>query len=108
MECVKNNFLTQVFNDPTKGDSLLNLLLTNRFMTSLELVSSSVKVDGTFRSINREMMEFKNWREMKMNIRITTLDFRRANFGLFMDPLGRILWDYCPEGQKSPGNLLDL
>lgn len=87
-----------MFNDPTKGGSLLNLLLTNRFMTSLELVSSSVKVDGTFTSINHEMMEFKNWREMKVNIRITTLDFRRANFGLFRDLLVRILWDYFPEG----------
>lgn len=87
-----------MFNDPTKGGSLLNLLLTNRFMTSSELVSSSVKVDGTFTSINHEMMEFKNWREMKVNIRITTLDFRRANFGLFRDLLVRILWDYFPEG----------
>ena len=90
--------MTQVFNEPTKGGSLLNLLLTNRFMTSLELVSSSVKVDGSFRSINHEMVEFKNWRERNMNIRITTLDFRRANFGLLRDLLGRILWDHCPEG----------
>lgn len=63
MGCVKNNFLTQVFNKPTKGGSLLNLLFTNRFVTSLELVISSVKADGSFRSINDEMVKFKKWRD---------------------------------------------
>lgn len=67
-------------------------------MTSLELVSSSVNVDGSFRSINHEIVEFKNWREIKMHIRITGLDFRRANIGLVRDLLGRILWDHYPEG----------
>lgn len=98
MECVKNHLLTEVFNEPTKGSSLLNLLFTDRFVTILELVTSSVNVDGSCRSINHEMVKFKNWRGIKMNISITTLDCRGANFGFFRDLLGRILCNYYLEG----------
>lgn len=72
MECIENNFLTQVFSGTTEVSSVLNLLLTNRE----GLLSSSVKVDGSFSSINYETAEYKKWKGVKINIRLTTLDFR--------------------------------
>ncbi|KFW61745.1 hypothetical protein AS28_00352, partial [Pygoscelis adeliae] len=32
---------------------------------------------------------------------LTTLDFRRADFGLFRDLLGRVPWDKAPEGRGA-------
>lgn len=72
MECIENNFLTQVFSGTTEVSSVLNLLLTNRE----GLLSSSVKVDGSFSSINYEIAKYKKWKGVKINIRLTTLDFR--------------------------------
>jgi len=33
----------------------------------------------------------------KANCWIATLDFRRTDFGLFRDLLGRLIWDTVPE-----------
>lgn len=38
---------------------------------------------------------------IKTNSRITTLDFRRADFGLFRDQLGRIPWEIALEGEDA-------
>lgn len=72
MQYIKTNFLKQVFNGTTEVSSVLNLLHTNR----KALLSSSVKVDGSFSRMNYEIVEFKKWKGMKTNIRVTTMDFR--------------------------------
>ena len=33
--------------------------------------------------------------------KLTTLDFRRADFGLFKDLLGRVPWDKALEGREA-------
>ena len=40
--------------------------------------------------------------------RITTLDFRRANFGLFKDLLGGIPWVKALEGRGGPRELITV
>ncbi|GAB0209109.1 mitochondrial enolase superfamily member 1 [Grus japonensis] len=48
------------------------------------------------------MVEFRILRgRSRAMSRITTLDFRRANFGLFKDLLGRIPWDRALEGKGA-------
>ena len=39
--------------------------------------------------------------------KITTLDFRKADFGLFRDLLGGVPWDKAMERRRGPRNLVD-
>jgi len=48
------------------------------------------------------MVEFKILRAVRrMRSKLATLDFRRADFGLFRDLLGRIQWDKALEGRGT-------
>jgi len=59
-----------------------------------------VKVGGSLGSSDHEMVEFRMLRGGSRPIsRITTLDFRRADFGLFKDLLGGIPWARALEGR---------
>jgi len=62
---------------------LLDLILTNK-----EGLVEDVKVGGSLGCSDHEMVEFRILRGGSRAIsRIKTLDFRRANFGLFKDLL---------------------
>jgi len=59
-----------------------------------------VKVGGRLGCSDHEMVEFRILRGGSRAIsRIKTLDFRRANFGLFKQLLGGILWVRALEGR---------
>lgn len=61
-----------------------------------------MKVEGSLGCSDHETVEFKILRGMiKINSRITTLDFRRAGFGLFRDQLGRIPQEVALEGKGT-------
>jgi len=48
------------------------------------------------------MVEFKILRAARgAHSKLTTLDFRRVDFGLFRDLLGRIPWFKAPEGRGA-------
>ncbi|GAB0210277.1 hypothetical protein GRJ2_003493500 [Grus japonensis] len=67
--------------------------------THNERLVGDVKVGGSLVCSDHEMVEFRILRGRSRAIsRITTLDFRRANFGLFRDLLGRIPWVKALEG----------
>ena len=52
-------------------------------------------------------MEFKSHRAARrVHSKITTLDFRRADFGLFRDLLGRVPWDKALKGRGIQENWL--
>jgi len=70
-----------------KEGALLDLVLTNK-----EGLVEDVKVGGRLGCSDREMVEFRILHGGSRAIsRIKTLDFRRANFGLFKELLGGIL-----------------
>ncbi|GAB0181767.1 hypothetical protein GRJ2_000642000 [Grus japonensis] len=88
LQSIDDNFLTQVVEEPVKTGVLLDLVLTNK-----EGLVEDVKVGGRLGCNDHEMVEFRILCGRSRAIsRITTLDFRRANFGLFKDLLGRIPW----------------
>ena len=71
----------------------LDLILTNK-----EELVGHVKIRDSLGCSDHEMVKFRVLRGGdKANCRIATLDFRRADFGLFRDLLGRHLWDTVPE-----------
>ncbi|GAB0206526.1 hypothetical protein GRJ2_003118200 [Grus japonensis] len=97
LQSIDDNFLTQVVEEPTRRGVLLDLVLTNK-----EGLVGDVKVGGSLGCSDHENVEFRilHGRSRAMS-RITTLDFRRANFGLFKDLLGRIPWVRALEGRGA-------
>ncbi|GAB0178727.1 hypothetical protein GRJ2_000338000 [Grus japonensis] len=102
LECVNDNFLLQVIEEPTRRSAMLNLVLTNK-----EGLVGDVKLKGSLGCSDHEMVEFRILRAArKVQGKLTTLDFRRADFGLFRDLLGRIPWDKALEGRGTQDNWL--
>ena len=74
---------------------LLDPVLTNR-----EVLVEDVKTVHSLGCSDPEMVEFRVLRGGSTAVsRITTLDFRRANFGLFKNLLGGIPWVRALEGR---------
>ena len=70
-----------------------------------------VKVGGSLGCSDHEMVEFRILRGGSRAIsRLKTLDFKRANFGLFKDLLGGISWIRALEleGSKRAGFCLSI
>ncbi|GAB0202862.1 hypothetical protein GRJ2_002751800 [Grus japonensis] len=62
----------------------------------------NVKLKGSLGCIDHEMVEFKILRAARRaHSKLTTLDFRRAGFGLFRDLLGRVPWDKALGGRGA-------
>ncbi|GAB0181788.1 mitochondrial enolase superfamily member 1 [Grus japonensis] len=98
LQSIDDNLLTQeVVEEPKRRGVLLELVLTKK-----ERLVEDVKVGGSLGCNDHEMVEFRILRGRSRAIsRTTTLDFRRANFGLFKDLLGRISWVRALEGKEA-------
>ena len=76
---------------------MLDLVLTNK-----EGLVGDVKLKGSLGCSDCEMVEFKILRAVRRaHSKLTALDFRRADFGLFRDLLGRELWDKAQAGSEA-------
>ncbi|GAB0207157.1 hypothetical protein GRJ2_003181300 [Grus japonensis] len=81
LECVDDNFLLQVIEEPTRRGAMLDLILTNK-----EGLVGDVKLKGSLGCSDHEMVEFRILRAARRACsKLTTLDFSRADFGLFRD-----------------------
>ncbi|GAB0208676.1 hypothetical protein GRJ2_003333300 [Grus japonensis] len=81
---------------------MLDLILTNK-----EGLVGDVKLKGSLGCSDHEMVEFRILRAVRRaHSKLTTLDFRRADFGLFRDLLGRIPWDKALEGRGAQDSWL--
>jgi len=90
-----NNFLMQVVEEPVRRGVLLDFVLTKR-----EGLVDDVKVGGSFGCSDLEMVEFRILPGGSRAInRTTTLEFRRAKFGLFKNLLGGIPWVWALAGR---------
>ncbi|KAK4826209.1 hypothetical protein QYF61_006153 [Mycteria americana] len=97
LECIDNNFLLQVIEEPMRRGAMLDLVLTNE-----EGLVGNVKLKGSLDCSDHEMVEFKILRApRRVHSKLTTLDFRRADFGLFRDLLGRAPWDKALEARGA-------
>ncbi|PKU27262.1 glycerol kinase [Limosa lapponica baueri] len=78
LQCIDDNFLTQVVEEATRTGVLLDLVLTNK-----EGLVEDMKVGGSLGCSDHEKTQFRIMGSMcKTTSRIATLGFRRANFGL--------------------------
>ncbi|PKU37050.1 glycerol kinase [Limosa lapponica baueri] len=95
LQCIDDNFLTQLVEEPTRRGVLLDLVLTNK-----EGLVEDIKVGGSLGCSDHEKIEFRIVGSMrKTTSRTETLDFGRANFDLFKKLLGEIPQVKALEGQ---------
>ncbi|KAK4822159.1 hypothetical protein QYF61_010420 [Mycteria americana] len=95
LECVADNFLTQLVSEPTREGAPLDLLFTSR-----EGLVSHVMVGGRLGQSDHEMIEFLIRGEAARGVSKTaTLDFRRADFGLFRRLVERVPWEAALMGK---------
>ena len=86
LECSDDNTVTRVITESTRAGTLLDLILTDK-----EELVGVFKTGGSLGCSDHEMVEFRILRGgRRAKSRITTLGFRRADFSLFRDLLGRI------------------
>ena len=85
LECVEDNFLSQVTDTPTRGDAILDLLVTN----TSELIGD-IKIGGSLGCSDHALVEFAVLRDMgQAKSKVRTLNFRKANFQLFKELVNR-------------------
>ena len=78
LESVEDNFLVQVIDEPTRGEALLDLVLTNA-----EESIKGVKIGGSLGCSDHALVEFVILKNAGLGkSRARTLCFRRANFWL--------------------------
>ncbi|GAB0209002.1 hypothetical protein GRJ2_003365900 [Grus japonensis] len=100
LECVEDNFLTQLVSEPTREGAPLDLLFVNR-----EGLMGDVMVGGYLGHSDHKMTEFSVLREIRRRVSKTaTLDFQRADFSLFRGLVDRVPWEAVLKG-KGEGNL---
>jgi len=92
---VEDNFLRQLVSEPTRGGALLDLLFTNR-----EGLVGDVVVGGCLGLSDHEIIVFSVRGEVKRGARkTTTMDFWRADFGLFRMLVERVPWERVLKGK---------
>ncbi|GAB0179518.1 cAMP-dependent protein kinase inhibitor alpha [Grus japonensis] len=102
LECVDDNFLLQVIEEPMKRGAMLDPVLTNK-----EGLVGNVTLKGSLGCSDHEMVEFKILGAVRrVHSKLAALDFRRADFGLFRNLLGRIPWDKALEGRGAQDSWL--
>ena len=92
---MEENFLTQLVGEPTRGGASLDLLFTNR-----EGLVGDVVVRGRLGLSDHEMIESSVLGEVRKGVsKTTTMDFWRANFGLFEALVERLPWKTVLKGK---------
>ncbi|KAK4832410.1 hypothetical protein QYF61_022545 [Mycteria americana] len=96
LECVEDNLLTQLVSEPTREVALLDLLFANK-----DRLVGDVMVGSRLGHNNHEMIEFLIIGEVRRGIsRTATLDFQRADFGLFRGLVDKVPWDTVLKGKE--------
>ncbi|GAB0185542.1 hypothetical protein GRJ2_001019500 [Grus japonensis] len=82
---------------------MLDLVLNN----NKEGLVRDVNLKGSLGCSDHEMVEFKILKAARRaHSKLTTLDFKRTDFGLFRDLLGRVPWDKALEGRGTQDSWL--
>ena len=97
LESVEDNFLVQVIDGPTRGEALLDLVLTNAEESIRE-----VKIGGSLGCSDHALVEFVILKNAGLaKSRVTTLCFRKGNFRLLKELLSGIPWETVLKGMGT-------
>lgn len=90
--CVENNFLVQIFEKTTRGEALLDLMLT-----SADDLIKEVKIGCSLGCSDHAVVEFVILRSRGLaKIKVRMLKFRRDDFQLFKELVEEIHWEAVP------------
>ncbi|RMB93712.1 hypothetical protein DUI87_29942 [Hirundo rustica rustica] len=109
LECMEDNFLLQLVSESTRERTILDLLFANR-----DGLVGDVVVGGQLGQSDHEITAFSIFGEIGRNINKTlTLDFWRADFGLFRRLIQRVNWEAALKNKgvqerKGEANLCSL
>ncbi|KAK4823371.1 hypothetical protein QYF61_001719 [Mycteria americana] len=110
LECVEDNFLTQLVREPAREGAPLDLLFVNR-----EGLGGDVTVGGYLKHSDHKMIEFSILGGVKRGAsRTAPLDFQRADFGLFRSLVDRVtrktrrVYDLWKKGQATQEDYKDV
>lgn len=100
LECTEDHFPSQAIDGPTKGDAMLDLLLTN----ASELIDD-ISTGGCLGCSDRAVVDFTPLRDTgQTKSKIRVLNLRKAKFQLFKDlvnkPLGETILK-CKRAEKG-------
>jgi len=102
LDCVNDNFLLEMIEEPVRRGAMLDLVLTNK-----EGLVGNVRLKGKLGCSDHEMVEFKILRAArKVHSKLTAWDFRRADFGIFRDFLSRFSGKEALEARVAQKTLL--
>ncbi|TRZ07865.1 hypothetical protein HGM15179_019241 [Zosterops borbonicus] len=89
LECMEDNFLNQVIDSPTRGDAILDLMVT-----SVSKLIGDITTGGSLGCSDHALVEFAVLRD-KGHIRrkVRPPNFRKAIFQLFKEKVNRIPWE---------------
>ena len=97
LECVGDNFLTELVKEPVKGSKILDLLFVNR-----EGLVGNVRVGGRLGHSDHEMLDFSILVGPQKGVsRTATFDFQKADFSLFRTMVERVPWEVVLEGMEA-------
>jgi len=89
LECMEDNFLSQVIDTPIQGDAILDLMLT-----SASELTHDVKTGGSLGCSDHALVEFTVLRDMrKARSTVRTQNFRKAIFQLFRELVSSTPWE---------------
>jgi len=89
LECIEDNFLSQVIDSPTRGNAILDLLVTK-----LKELICDVKLRGSLGCSDHALVEFAVLRDVgQMKRKVRTPNFGKANFQLFKKFVNRTPWE---------------
>ena len=88
LEFIKNNFLSQMIDSPTRGMKYQNWLLTN----ASKLIAD-IRIGSCLGCSDHAMIEFTPRRNMRqIKSKIWKINFRKAKFQLFRKLVNKIPW----------------
>ena len=88
LECIQDNFLSQVIDGLTRGYAVLDLLLTH-----INEPIGDIRIGGCLGCSNHAMVEFTLRRALRQVKSNRKLNFRTANFQLFRELIKKTPWE---------------
>jgi len=89
LECIEDNFLNQVIDTATRGNAILDLMLTN----ASDLIGD-IKTGDSLGCSDHALVGFRVLRDMeKARSIVRTINIRKANFRLFKELVCRTPWE---------------
>ena len=99
---LQDNFLKQVVREPTRGENILDLVLTNNDNISEVDIGSQLDC-----SDHREIRFNLEWEVNHNNNLVLVPDFRRANYEGLRRRLEGVNWEFLEVGDDGPGNSVE-